>query len=311
MWTALTIAGVLAVAVGLYGVLAMAAFAAGTPAWLLVAGAPALYLVVLALFVASYFLLAWVFRARRPPQARIGLAATLRLVWFEYWTLAGAAPRMLLYRMLVPDPPATPAALPVVLVHGVLCNAGVWVRVLRHLRAAEIGPVYGLSYGPPLASIERFADQLDALIRRVRERTGARQVLLVTHSMGGLVTLAYLRRHGGAAVRRWVAIGAPFAGSVHARGFVGVSLAQLRPGNAWLRTLDPRAPAGGPPVVSIWSWHDSMVTPQPSSRLRGAIDVPLTGVGHNALLRDPAVLARIVAEYRAACPTPTTSECPA
>ena len=229
-----------------YAALALAAaHAAGTPAWLLVAGAPALYLGVLALFVASYFVLAWVFRARRPPDVRIGFVATLRLVWLEYWTLAGAAPRMLLYRVLVPEPPPAPAALPVVLVHGVLCNAGVWARVVRFLRAAGIGPVYGVSYGPPLASIELFADQLDALIRRVRAATGARDVMLVTHSMGGLVALAYLRRYGASSVRRWVAIGAPFAGSVHARGFVGVSLAQLRPGNAWLRALDPHAPPAG------------------------------------------------------------------
>ena len=311
MWTALTIAGVLAAASALYGTLAVAAHAAGTPLGLLVAGAPALYLVVLALFAASYFIMAWIFRARRPAAVRIGLRATLRLVWFEYWTLAGAAPRMLLYRALVPEPPAAPAVLPVVLVHGVLCNAGVWARVVRFLRSRGIGPLYALSYGPPLASIELFADQLDALIRRVRERTGAREVMLVTHSMGGLVALAYLRRHGAASVRRWVAIGAPFAGSVHARGFVGVSLAQLRPGNAWLRALDPRAPAGGPPVVSIWSWHDSMVTPQTSSRLSGAIDVPLAGVGHNALLREPAVLERVAAEYRVACAAPATSGCPA
>jgi pimeloyl-ACP methyl ester carboxylesterase len=300
MWTALTIAGVLAAACALYGALAVAAHAAGTPAWLLVAAAPLLYLAVVALFVASYFVLAWIFRARRPPEAHIGVGATVRLVWLEYWTLAGAALRMLFYRALVPTPPAAPAALPVVLVHGVLCNAGVWARVVRFLRAQGVGPLYGLSYGPPLASIERFAEQLDALIRRVRERTGAADVMLVTHSMGGLGTLAYLRRYGASSVRRWVAIGAPFAGSVHARGFVGVSLAQLRPGNAWLRALDPRAPAGGPPVVSIWSWHDSMVTPQTSSRLPGAIDVPLAGVGHNALLREPAVLERVLREYRVA-----------
>jgi hypothetical protein len=54
-----------------------------------------------------------------------------------------------------------------------------------------------------------------------------------------------------------------------------------------------------------------MVAPQTSSRLRGAIDVPLVGVGHNALLRDPAVLERIVAEYRVACAARATSESPA
>jgi hypothetical protein len=38
-----------------------------------------------------------------------------------------------------------------------------------------------------------------------------------------------------------------------------------------------------------------MVAPQLSSRLEGARDVELSGIGHNALLTDPEV-ARLVAE---------------
>lgn len=312
MWSALAI-GVVLAAGGLgYAYVALAAFAHGMPWWWLALGAPAVYLALVALFAAAYFVLAWIYRAPRPPAARIGLAATLRLVFIEYWTLAGAPWRMLLYRLLVREPPARREALPVLLLHGVLCNAGVWARGLRYLRAAGVTSVHTLSYGPPLASIEVFAEQLHRCIEALRARTGARDVLLVTHSMGGLVALAYLRRHGGTAVRRLVAIGAPFRGSAHARGFVGQSLAQLRPGNAWLAALDARAPAGGPPVVSIWSWHDSMVAPQTSSVLPGATDVALVGIGHNALLRDPQVLRRVLDEYRAAAaPAVATSGCPA
>jgi len=59
---------------------------------------------------------------------------------------------MLFYRILVPEPPAAPAALPVVLVHGVLCNAGVWARVVRFLRAPADGGTevhVDLHYEPP------------------------------------------------------------------------------------------------------------------------------------------------------------------
>ena len=67
--------------------------------------------------------------------------ATLRLVWLEYWTLAGAALRMLFYRVArARAGAAAPAALPVLLVHGVLCNAGVWARVVRIPARAGIGP---------------------------------------------------------------------------------------------------------------------------------------------------------------------------
>ena len=61
--------------------------------------------------------------------------------------------------------------------------------------------------------------------------------------------------------------------------------------------------------MSIWSWHDSMVTPQTSSRLAAPINVPLAGVGHNALLREPAVLERVIDEYRAAGGYPPHAEC--
>lgn len=312
MWSALAIALAFAAALAAYVACALPLLAHGVPAWMLVLGVPLAHFVVMALFVAWYFALAWVYRAPRPAHARIGFAATLRLVALEYWTLAGAPLRMLFYRLLVRDPPPGAAELPVLLLHGVLCNAGVWARTVRYLRGAGIGPVYALSYGPPLASIEVFAEQVHERIDAIRAATGASRVIVVTHSMGGLVALAYLRRHGGARVARLVAIGAPFHGSVHARSFFGTALAQLRPGNAWLETLDPRAPADGPPVTSIWSWHDSMVAPQTSSLLDGAHNVALTGIGHNALLRDPAVLDLVAGEYRAAAMSArATSECPA
>ena len=68
----------------------------------------------------------------------------------------------------------------------------------------------------------------------------------------------------------------------------------------WLTELAPRAAPDGPPIVSIWSWHDSMVAPQTSSRLDGARNIELVGIGHNALLRDPQALQCVLEEYRAA-----------
>ena len=64
--------------------------------------------------------------------------------------------------------------------------------------------------------------------------------------------------------------------------------------------------------MSIWSWHDSMVAPQTSSELPGAVDVTIVGVGHNALLGDARVFGfvqdEIEEERRAAAkpaPAPT------
>src|SRR5690348_17137772 len=104
MWSAVSIVVLFALGGALYAAWAWPAIANGTAVWPYVLGVPAVYLAIVAFCVAWYFVLAWIFRARRPRDMQIGFAATLRLIWFEYWTLAGAAFRMLLYRMLVRNP---------------------------------------------------------------------------------------------------------------------------------------------------------------------------------------------------------------
>ena len=290
MVTALTLAFVVVAGSVAYVLWAAHEVAGGASVLWFIAGAPAVALSLQVLLTIIWFALAWIFRAERPPSARIGLAGLPRLYARELAAVAGAVPRMILYRWLLPDPPPAPAAAPVLLLHGVLCNAGVWHTLRRHLAARGIGPIYTLSYGPPLASIELFAEQTAGKIDAILRATGARQVTLVSHSMGGLVARAYLRRHGADKVRRVVTLGAPHHGSVHAYMFPGVSLSQLRPGNAWLAALNAAGAPPAPPIVSLWSWHDSMVAPQTSSVLAGAENVALVGIAHNALLRDPEVM---------------------
>ena len=304
MWTAATLwVSVLVVGAG-YTLAAAHSVAAGGSLAAWVVGAPLLYACAVAAMTAVYFTLAWIFRSPRPRELQLGLGQTLRLVWWEFWTLAGAAPRMMFYRALVPDPAPARVDVPVLLLHGVLCNAGVWRRLTRYLASRGVPGIYSLSFGPPLASIELFADQTEAKIDAIRAATGARSVVIVTHSMGGLVARAYLRRYGTDKVARLITIGAPHHGSVHAWMFPGTSLSQIRPGNPWLAALarEPLDPALR--FVSLWSWHDSMVAPQLSSRLPGTIDVPLAGIGHNALLGDPIVFAHVIAEIEEARATP-------
>ncbi|HEX7327412.1 MAG TPA: alpha/beta fold hydrolase [Casimicrobiaceae bacterium] len=306
MWTAVTLWVTLSIAVIAFVADASHSIARGSTVAAWIAGAFAWYFGAVAVLTAVYFAVAWIFRSPRPPAMRITPVATLRLVWCEFLALAGSAPRMMLYRWLVPDPPPERIAVPVLLLHGVLCNAGVWHPLARHLASRGIGGVYALSYGPPLASIELFAAQVEETIDRILKATGAAQVMIVAHSMGGLVARAYLRSGGPARVAGVVTIGTPHHGSVEAWLGIGTSLAQIRPGSTWLAALE-REPLPPVPIVSLWSWHDSMVVPQTSARLDGAIDVPLVGIGHNALLGDPAVFARVEAEIAAAR---ATSESP-
>jgi pimeloyl-ACP methyl ester carboxylesterase len=280
----------LVVGTGAYVRWAIQQVSGGADYWWFVLGAPIAYFLPAIVLVTIWFGLAWIWRTPRPPGARIGLPATLRMYWTELWVVAFSWPLMALHRWLIRDPPAAPATRPVLLVHGVLVNDGVWIAFRRHLRRQGIGPIYTINYGPPLADIELFAEQLDAKIARIVGATGAERVVLIGHSMGGLVARAYLRRFGAARIARLITLGTPHHGSVLAYMFPGRSLAQLRPGNAWLAELNSNE--GGPapiPITSIWSRHDSMVAPQASSVLECAENVPLLGIAHNALLADGEV----------------------
>jgi len=297
------------------GVAAYAAFAwnaigqGAAPGWLL-AGAVLVYFAVPAIAAACWFAVAWIFRTPRPPQQRIGLAATLRLYWNEALAITRNGPRMAFWWWRLTDPVPSPATAPILLLHGVLCNGAVWRGWFARLAARGLGPVYALSYGPPLSSIELFAEQAAAKIDAILAATGARKVVLVGHSMGGLVARAYLRRYGGAKAHGLVTIGTPHHGSMHAWLFPGVCLAQMRPGSAWLSELN-RDESVGVPVVSIWSWHDSMVAPQTSSCLAGAANIELIGIGHNALLGDPSVFALVAAELDRVAAAATVVAAPA
>jgi pimeloyl-ACP methyl ester carboxylesterase len=318
MWSAVSLALLLLGGVAIYAGWALTMSSQGMSLALLLAGVPLLYCAIVFAIMAVYFAAAWLYRAERPPQAQIGIAATWRLVGNEYWALLGSAWRTIFYKWLVRDPPPAPAHLPVLLLHGVLCNAGVWSRFARLLDARGVRPVYTISYGPPLASIDLFADQLAQKIDDILSSTGASSLVIVAHSMGGLVALAYCRKYGASKIRRLISLATPYRGSVHAMCFPGVCLAELSPQSDWLRRLHRHA-FPMPPVSSIWSWHDSMVAPQTSCKLKGAQNIALVGVGHNAILADPGAFSRAVAlicaeqaqAEAAARPPALTSESPA
>jgi pimeloyl-ACP methyl ester carboxylesterase len=191
---------------------------------------------------------------------------------------------------------------PVLFVHGLYCNAGVWHSQLAHLRQAGAANLFCVNLGPPLASIDRFALQLDERVGEVLRACGTSKVILVVHSLGGLAARAWCARLGGRSrLARLVTIGSPHHGSRLAQLVPGTCAAEMVPGSEWLLRLeaDERlAPAL--PATCILSRHDSMVAPQVSASLAGASALALERLGHFELLLDPAVLRRVAAEIAAA-----------
>ena len=268
--------------------------ALGASPWWLVAGAPLAYLAPVAVLVSAWFALSWIWRTPRPSNAQLDFAGSVRLFVGEVLAVAISWPLIALHRLVIRDPVPAPAQLPIVLVHGVMVNDGVWFTMRRYLARQAIGAVYTINYGPPYGDIEHFAEQLGTKIESVCAATGAARVSLVCHSMGGLVARAYVRQRGPARIERIVTIGTPHHGSVFATMLLGRCLAQMRPGNPWLAELNRDETKPSPvPITSIWSRHDSLVAPQASAELACAENVAIVGVGHNALLGDTRVIDQV------------------
>lgn len=191
---------------------------------------------------------------------------------------------------------------PVVLIPGIYCNAAVWWSMTRRFRVWGLHSVWPITLRSPLASIDDLAQQLSLHIARICEATGAPRVVLVGHSMGGLVARACLRDlRTRSRIAKVVSLASPHHGSELARWAIGANGRQLRPGNAWLAALNSAEENAAPvPIVSIFTWHDNLVAPQDSPILPHATNVALAGVGHLALLFSEAVAQRVHREIVAA-----------
>jgi pimeloyl-ACP methyl ester carboxylesterase len=301
MWVAIYFAIVVVLAVGAYVWFAVGAIAGGGAAWPWIVAFPFAYAAVPLLFTCLWMFFGWLWRVKAPAGVAMTLRERVRYFLAEFASLF-VAPKMILYALVARDPLPARATCPVLLLHGIGCNAGVWTSMRAYLRRAGIGPVYAMSYGPPFVSIPTTAPQIAAKIAQVERDTGATQVVIVAHSMGGLVARSYVRAYGRSHVRRLISIGTPYAGSMHAWLMSGAALADMRPGSPYLATLaKPTADELAVPTVSIWSWHDSMVTPQDSSRLPYGQNVVLAKIAHNALIGDPTVQRRVAEEITNAC----------
>jgi pimeloyl-ACP methyl ester carboxylesterase len=261
--------------------------------------AAALFFAVPAAMILATFAIAWRHRTVPPPPLRIGPLAAIRCVLHEIFSYTAV------YVFLQPFPrlvlPAEPASTAdgrpvVVLVHGYMCNAGLWAWLSRYL-IARGHAVHTVTLEPLFAQIE---DYVAPLARRVDEVAGeSGRVILVGHSMGGLVCRAYARRFGRARLARIITLGAPHHGSALASIGHGADAQDMQPMAAWLRGLRA-SEQGGPaaPITSIYSCHDNFVAPQDSSVLAGAKNVPLPGIGHLSLVFSERVAALLEAELR-------------
>ena len=192
--------------------------------------------------------------------------------------------------------PAERAARPVLLLHGFLCNARVWHTLRARLTAAGFGPVEALDLEPLLADIEMLARRAAPRLLALQRCCNDERVVIIAHSMGGLVARALLRELGPSAIRRIVTIASPHHGTAIVRGLPWPNTRQMSCTSPWLRALNAAQEGRfAVPVTSIYTAEDNMVVPLESARLQGAESTELHGIGHLGMVRSRHALDSVIA----------------
>lgn len=223
---------------------------------------------------------------------------SLKSLLFEWLCVLWVQPLLPLYfligRRLGPRPVHTgsPAPRPIVCVHGYGQNRVDFIWLARRLAAAGLGPCFGINYSF-LSSVRDSSQRLETFCKRVLEETGAPQIDLVCHSLGGLVAMDLAARRPEL-IGRIVTIGSPHAGVLFRGPILGASGGDLKAGSELLK--EQAALKAGVPVLSIYSSHDNVVHPKSTSFLsaRGGEDIEVPHLGHFGLLfsssvADPAI----------------------
>lgn len=190
---------------------------------------------------------------------------------------------------------------PVVLVHG-FTGSPSSMATLKSRFEAEGRQAFAIDL--PSEDNITNANALATFINNVKAQTGASQVDLVGHSMGGLSTRYYIKRLNGAAnVAQYVSLGTPQYG-VWSACFLPTSFGgQMCPFSSFLSNLNNGDDTVGTLLyTTIYSTGDELV-PNSSSRLDGgACFKQVSGISHSGLTQDATVFQHVLAAVDGVCP---------
>ncbi len=253
---------------------------AGHPWWalagvLLVGAGPACIL-------ALEFFLMWRVHGEDPTPR-----ATPRQLLRAWWGEVCATPRVFCWRQPFrsrrwPDhlPADAKGKRGVLLVHGYVCNRGIWNDWLKRLTELDV-PVIAVNLEPVFGPIDDMVPGIEAAVLRLESRTGLPPIV-VAHSMGGLVLRQWWAAQPGAdRVQHAITLGTPHRGTWLARMGTSASARQMRQRSAWLDAMVKiELPVRPSRFTCFYSHCDNIVFPPQAAVLPGADNRHLDGVAH-------------------------------
>ena len=186
----------------------------------------------------------------------------------------------------------------IVLVHGFVCNAGLWGPMLRHLREHGFARVHAVNLDPFYRSMPNSLAAFETQLNKILQlESSSEEFILIGHSMGGVLARVFQNRNPERVLAA-ISIGAPHAGTDLARLVSTIEAGPARPDTRWLLEFNAAIAAERDtklrPALNIWSDRDNIVFPQGNAALNASVDCRLNGLGHLHLAFSKRALNPIV-----------------
>ena len=188
---------------------------------------------------------------------------------------------------------------PVLFLHGLFFNKACWTVMKWRLKVLGVTNLHTINL-PPTRDIETLTEKVALKVDTLRHTYGCDKVHLVCHSMGGIIARNFVQIRGGAdKVEQCILVGAPNKGSKLAPFALTKLSEAIMPGSEFLTNLNGKPIPKKVTLTNIYSRHDNMVIPFDRAILDKAINIELTGKGHNSLLYDNSVFKHILSILKA------------
>ncbi len=173
----------------------------------------------------------------------------------------------------------------IVLVHGLYHNSSAWIFWKRELRRRGYTDISCFSYRSFNTSKAKLDENFQKFMNAVYQESPGRDLVLIGHSLGGLLAAHWAAGTPDARIRALITLGTPFQGSTLARLGLGTLARELSRRENCLLPGDPDAPQAAPPRLALMSPTDNMVLPPDNLLPPPGWEVQLTAPqGHVTML---------------------------
>lgn len=170
---------------------------------------------------------------------------------------------------------------PILLVHGYLVSGYVWEVQKKWLEKKYSGRIYVINLGYPFRTIRDYVEQVKKKVAEINVETGRADVILIGHSMGGLIISYYATKMSPpGTVRAVITIGSPLQGTYVAKIGLGHCARDMEIDSEFIKDLNQALLSRSDiSFYNIATKTDQLVIPYTSC-------LPASNPAHQYLLND-------------------------